>query len=225
LEQLAKHSTKGQPLSDQEMLNLMRSGEIKLPTWVVFPPNGPAPLTVEVHWSLLTNGSRYGIETDMEGNGAFVTKDSYFDPSSGIQEGKLKHTYERSGTFQPTLRVREGTGNVRTYLQQIVVKSKAQFETELKTTWADFKTVLSQHNIPAALNCTHASARDKYTKILPEVLKSTTPIDQILTDIQFVNLTPGRAEFRMLGKERNNLVSYMVEFLIDEDGIWRIKFF
>ena len=225
LEQLAKHTPKDRPLTDQELFNLMRAGDIKLPTFVVFPPNGPAPLTVEVRWWLLTNRSRYGIEIDMGGKGGFVTKDDYFDPNSGMQEGKLKHTYERSGTYQPTLRVHEETGNVRNYQQRIDVKPKAQFESELKTIWADFITALRQRDLAAALNCTHASAREKYTQILPEVLKSPTPIDQILTDIQFVGLTPGRAEFEMIVKEGNDLISYMVEFLIDEDGIWRIKFF
>jgi hypothetical protein len=107
----------------------------------------------------------------------------------------------------------------------VTVKSKAQFEAETKVTWADFKTALGHRDIVAALNCTHASARDKYTKILPEVLKSQTPIDQILTDIRFIKLAAGRAEFEMLIKEGNDLVSYMVIFMLDRDGIWRIQFF
>jgi len=225
LEQLARHTPKDRPFSGQELSDLTRAGNIKLPTLVVFPPNGPVPLTVTVYWSLLTKGSPSIIELDVEGKGSFRSTDSFFDPNSGIQEGKLNYIYERGGTFQPTLRARDEKGNVRTYQRQVVVKSKVQFETDLKTIWADFKTALRQRNIAAALNCTHASAREKYTKILPAVLKSQTPIDTILKDIKFDKLAAGSAEFEMLVKEGNDLVSYMVVFMIDEDGIWRIQFF
>jgi hypothetical protein len=203
----------------------MRAGAIKLPSLIVFPPNGPVPLTATVQWFVPTKGSRSIIEVDVEGKGSFRRTESFFDPSSGIQEGKLNHTYARSGTYQPTVRARDEKGSVSTHQREVIVKTTLQFETELKRIWADFKTALRQRDIAAALNCTHASARDKYTKILPEVLKSQSPIDTILTDIKFEKLAAGRAEFEMLVKKGNDLFSYMVVFRIDEDGIWRIQFF
>ena len=105
------------------------------------------------------------------------------------------------------------------------MKSKSRFEAELKAIWADFKTALRQRDLPAALNCTHASARAKYKEILPALIESKTPIDTILTEIEFEKLEARRAVFEMLVKEGSDLISYRVVFLIDQDGIWRIQFF
>jgi hypothetical protein len=225
LEQLVKHTPKDRRLSDEELMALLRAGEIKLPPFVVFPPNGPAPLTVDIHWSAISDSGPLLIEFDAEGNGSFRSIKGRFDANSGIHEAKFQNTYEHAATYQPTLRVRDNKGNVVTHKREVIVRSKAQFETELQNTWADFKMALRNRDIAAALNCTHFSARDEYTKILPKVLKSQVPIDEILTDIQFVNITGSYADFKMVRKEGNDLISYTVEFMLDDDGLWRIQSF
>ncbi|MGH7827823.1 MAG: hypothetical protein ACREQ7_21940 [Candidatus Binatia bacterium] len=222
MEQLAKHTPKDRPLSDKELLSLMRAGKIKFPPFVVYPANGPAPLTVDIQWSLLSNSGPLIVEFDAEGNGSFRSMDGWFDSHSGIHEGKFKNIYDRAAIYQPTLRVRDDKGNVTTHRRQVIVKSRAQFEAELKNTWADFKLALRNRDIAAALDCTHLSARDKYTKILPEILKSPTPTDEILSDIQFVKFAAGRVEFEMVVKE---LMAYMALFRLDDDGVWRIHSF
>ncbi len=225
LEQLAKRTPRDHPLTDRDLLDLLRSGDLKLPPFIVFPPNGPAPLKVEVRWSVINNSRPAVVEFDPEGNGSYQSADGRFDEHSGIQEGKFIRTYERAGAYRATLRVHDETGHVTTHTRTIDVKPKAVFETEIKSIWADFKAALVQGNLQAALNCTHASAREKYTQILPEVIKSRTPINEILRDIEFVNLLAGQAEFRMLIQEGKDLISYMVLFQLDNDGVWRIKFF
>src|SRR5918992_179286 len=126
LEQLARHTPKDRPLRDQELSDLMRAGAIKLPSLIVFPPNGPVPLTATVQWFVPTKGSRSIIEVDVEGKGSFRRTESFFDPSSGIQEGKLNHTYARSGTYQPTVRARDEKGSVSTHQREVIVKTTLQ---------------------------------------------------------------------------------------------------
>jgi hypothetical protein len=49
LEQLAaKRTSTDEPLSDTDLRALLHSGDVKLPSFSVFPPNGPAPLTVNI---------------------------------------------------------------------------------------------------------------------------------------------------------------------------------
>src|ERR1043166_2301507 len=52
LEQLAEHAPKDHPLTDADLLKLLRSGDINLPPLTVFPLSGPAPLDVDVRWNL-----------------------------------------------------------------------------------------------------------------------------------------------------------------------------
>jgi hypothetical protein len=52
-----------------------------------------------------------------------------------------------------------------------------------------------------------------------------TSIDQILTDIAFVKTTGSVMEYEMLRLEGGTQFSFVVFFALDEDGIWRIKFF
>ena len=69
-----------------------------------------------------------------------------------------------------TLRVHDNAGGVTTHAKQVVAMSKAAFETNLE-----------RGDITSALECVHSSVRDAYQKLLPEVLKSDTPINQILS--------------------------------------------
>ena len=170
MEQLARHAPKDRPLSDEELVKLLKSKDIKSPPLLVSPPSGPAPLTVTVGWFLLSDDNPAQIEIDLEGNETFKPVGVGFDPQSGIQNGKLRHIYEREGTFQVTLRVHDNAGGVTTHAKQVVAMSKAAFETSLE-----------RSDITSALECVHSSVRDAYQKLLPEVLKSGTPINQILS--------------------------------------------
>jgi hypothetical protein len=224
MEQLARHAPKDRPLSDEELVKLLKSGDIKSPPLLVSPPSGPAPLTVTVGWFLLSDDSPAQIEIDLEGNETFKPIGVGFDPHSGIQNGKLRHIYEREGTFQVTLRVRDNAGGVTTHAKQVVAMSKAAFETSLQRVWADYKSSLGSGDITSALECMHSSVRDAYQKLLPEVLKSGTPINQILSDIRFERLLGSSAEFEMVIQEPSSEVSYLVTFDLDVDGVWRLRF-
>ena len=50
-------------------------------------------------------------------------------------------------------------------------------------------------------------------------------IDQVLTNIKFVKLAGIQAEYEMLYTEGNKVFSGLVNFSLDTDGIWRIRFF
>ena len=50
-------------------------------------------------------------------------------------------------------------------------------------------------------------------------------IDQILTDITVVQQSGIDVEYRMIHMEGGVQFSDLVLFTVDEDGVWRIKFF
>ena len=48
---------------------------------------------------------------------------------------------------------------------------------------------------------------------------------QVLTDLRFVGLRENTAEFEMLRTDERGRLSYLVRFVTDVDGIWRLKDF
>lgn len=90
LEQLAKYKPKDRPLTDTELLKLVKSGDIKLLPLQVLPASGPAPLTINVAWYFLSGDSPFQFEIDLDGNGLFKPVDAGFDRQIGVQIGNLK---------------------------------------------------------------------------------------------------------------------------------------
>ena len=220
--QLAMHTPNDRPLTDTELLKLLKNGDIKMPALQVAPLSGPLPLTINVTLSFLSGDSPAEIEIDLEGNGNFMPVAMRFD-SPGIEERTLSHTYDQEGNFQVTLRVHDSDGGVTIHSKQVVVLSEAAFETDLQELWVDYKASLRRNDITSALECMHSSVRDEYRRILPEVLKSGTPINQILTDIRFHRLSGRRAEFEMVRPGTRSDLSYWVVFERDVDGVWRLR--
>ncbi len=48
-------------------------------------------------------------------------------------------------------------------------------------------------------------------------------IDQVLTAIQFVQATGNTVEYEMLRSDSRGQLSYVVRFVLDKDGVWRIQ--
>ena len=49
-------------------------------------------------------------------------------------------------------------------------------------------------------------------------------IDQVLTNITFVKESGLSIEYKMIGSDGGVPFSQLVLFILDDDGIWRIKF-
>ena len=49
-------------------------------------------------------------------------------------------------------------------------------------------------------------------------------IDQVLTDITFAGQRGGNVDYDIDVEEGGETLSHLVRFVLDEDGIWRIRF-
>ena len=68
------------------------------------------------------------------------------------------------------------------------------------------------------------SKRSSYQAMFNGLTIPLTSIDQILTDITFVKQSGVYVEYRMTHMEGSDQFSDLVVFVLDEDGLWRIKF-
>ena len=221
LESLARHTPASRPLTDSEVLDLVKKGEITLQPLQVSPPSGPAPLTVEIQWFTYSIDNPVHVEFDFNGDRVFQAP----EPQSNPQHGKTTHTYQHEGDFQLTMRVRNREGQVSTYAARVTVMSVAAFDSELRAIWDEMKRALRARDVSSALECIHSSSRARYQTTRGAVLRTAEPIDWVLTDIQFVQSRESSAEYQMLRADDRGRLSYLVRFAVDVDGRWRLRSF
>lgn len=226
-ENLAQHTPESRPLTDRELLDLLKQGKIVVSPLQVTPSRGPAPLTVDLHWTRYPVETIHEVEIDFNGDGEYEFLESKLSQKDGlIKDGRLKHTYTNEGRFPLTMRTRDSEGQKNIYKLEVTVVSQTQFDAELQRLWSEFKRTLGEYrDVTAALECIHSSKRLSYQKSLSEIIKIEKPIDQILTDISLVKIDGARAEYQMLRMDNGVRISHFVLFAMDQDGIWRIKFF
>jgi len=67
--------------------------------------------------------------------------------------------------------------------------------------------------------------RDGYGDMLRALTIPFSDIDLVLREIAFVSLEADRAEYQMIRIEGGMRLSYLVVFVRDDDGVWRLEFF
>jgi hypothetical protein len=69
-------------------------------------------------------------------------------------------------------------------------------------------------------------SRDRYRAIFNAVGAGLSGVDSILTNIQLVVIRTNEVEFAMLRTGADNVErSYYIQFVLDNDGVWRLRMF
>ncbi len=167
-----------------------------------------------------TLSSRNSIsQVELDGNG-----DGTIDFTGSTLRG-VTVTFAQSGLYFPSVRVTESSGVVRTATAMVQIFDQIQLNTALQAKWAAMKNALRQGNISAALPYIVARRRTTYQNMFNSLTIPFADIDQILANINFVRVRGVDAEYEMSIVKGGSQYSYMVLFSLDEDGVWRIKFF
>lgn len=127
--------------------------------------------------------------------------------------------------YYPTVRVTEPSGITRNETSLIQVLDQEQLNSMLLSKWQSMKNALRQGNVALAVSHIVGRRRATYQTMLNALTVPYANIDQVLANISFVEQRGIEAEYRMTVVEGGFQYSYLVLFAIDEDGVWRIKFF
>jgi hypothetical protein len=157
------------------------------------------------------------IELDANGDGSI-------DFSGTTLQG-FKVTFAESGLYFPTVKVTEVGGAVRNATAVIQIFDPIQLDTFLQNKWQSMKDFLRAGNIAAALSYIALRERGTYENMLNALTAPLSNIDQVLTNITLFRQQAKNVEYKMNRTEGGLGYSYLVIFTIDEDGVWRIKFF
>jgi len=134
-------------------------------------------------------------------------------------------TFSAPGLYFPEVTVTEMGGAVRTATTVLQVLDDNDMDAFLQSKWQAMKDALRQGNITLALTHIVARRRSIYQGMFNASTVPLSNIDQVLTNITLVQLRGIEAEYTMTAIDGGFQYSYLVLFALDEDGIWRIKFF
>ena len=97
--------------------------------------------------------------------------------------------------------------------------------TLLEAKWRELKDALRGGNVAGALQLVAESRRDRYREIFQNMTVPPSQVDLVLTSLRFVQFRDNTVEFEMLRTDERGQLSYLVRFVVDVDGIWRLKDF
>jgi hypothetical protein len=177
------------------------------------PTFGVAPLDVDLQATFL--GAASGYQWDVDNNG---TTDF-----SGAGLTTVTAHYATPGLYFPTVTVIGKQGAPTTVRLAVLVRSEADLIVLLEGKWKALKDALRAGDISRALGFVARSRRTQYQEVFQNLTVPLAGIDQVMTDIRFVKTAGPTAEFEMLRAEDGLVLSYLVRFIIDEDGLWRLR--
>ncbi len=180
-----------------------------------YPVLGTAPQSVRFSMTGLKQIAR--VELDLDGDGTI-------DWQGATLEGQ-EFPLREAGLYFPTVRVTDAEGKIYTENALVQVFDPKELDAILQAKWTAMKGALRQGDIGRAVNYMVMKKRDGYQKMFESLTIPLSSIDQILTDIKFVKLAGIHVEYEMLYSEKGVMMSGLVNFSLDTDGIWRINFF
>jgi hypothetical protein len=182
----------------------------------LWPPSGPAPLTVGLVWIAREEPPPQAVEMDADGDGV--------PEVVGTRDEAFGHTYQKPGYYAATIRVRDAQGDVRTFQSPVTVLTPAAFDAQLQGLWAALKDAFSRGDVEAALECVAAQERPRTGELLRSLPRADS--EKALPAIRFVEFRVVQAVYASVrppdwGK---GLLPVPLElrFAPDMDGVWRI---
>lgn len=156
------------------------------------------------------------VELDTDGNG---TPD-FTGPSL---DGQI-FTYTTPGLYLPRVTITDpqGTRDATTIVQ---VYDRTTLDALLQTKWSGLKVALRGGDIARALAFIVAQSRARYQGALTVLTPDLPAIDSVLTDLTLVRVRGREAISEMRRSDAGILKSFEVRFVIDADGIWRLRAF
>jgi hypothetical protein len=129
------------------------------------------------------------------------------------------------GLFLPKVTVTDQANNVHTRTAIVWAASRDELEMLLQSKWTAMKNALRSADIQGALKHIVINKRPQYEQVFNSLTIPYSQIDQVLTSITFIEMNGAVAEYEMLRTEEGGEFAYLVRFVVDEDGIWRIESF
>jgi hypothetical protein len=180
------------------------------------PAAGLSPLTIG--FSLWSSVGIADISLDVNGDGSADFHGQSLDAA--------RFVLAQPGIYTPRATIIDSLGRTHDATTVVEVFDAAALDRRLQAVWRGVKDALRAGNTAGAVALIHSDTRDRYREQFDQLSAATlASVDSIMTDITFVGAGFGGAQYEMVRQENGQTFSYAVWFLLDQDGLWRLRRF
>jgi sugar lactone lactonase YvrE len=181
------------------------------------PESGTAPL--QVTFSVSSPRPVVQVALDFDGNGSV----DFRGPSLDGQ----RFAYSQPGLYVATIAVTDSQGVQSSAAAIVQVFDRSQLDTFLQGKWNALRDALSRADVPAAVSLFALASRDAYQDQL-DALAGAGALKQVGSDlgaIRMVRTMANAAEYEVRTLRNAAEYSFYVLFVVDSDGVWRLRVF
>lgn len=181
------------------------------------PESGIVPL--QVTFSVSAPRPVAQVALDLDGNGSVDFHGASLDGQS--------FTYSQPGLYVANVAVTDSQGTQTNAAAIIQVLDRAQLEALLQAKWNALRDALSRADVAGAVSLFAQASRDAYQDQLG-ALAGVGALGQVASDLGPIRLVRTRvnaAEYEMRAIRNAVEYSFHVLFVVDGDGVWRLRAF
>ena len=176
---------------------------------------GAAPLSVNLAVTSQTGSPIQTIGVDPGGNGSVGSI-----TASGL-DGSVSLTYPAPGTYIVNVTITDALGS-HSQAVAITVWDPAQMDSFFNAVWTGVNNALIAGDKAKALTYLNASAQAKYGPVFDALLPSMPFIIESYSPLQRLQVYPNIGEYAVNRTIHGMNRIYLIYFLLDNDGVWRI---
>jgi hypothetical protein len=192
------------------------------PTPVVLtarPSVGGAPLyAIDYYVKNRTGSSIVTMEFAKSGAGPFKPLATV----SGKFTASYPDDYRAPGVYQPVVRLTDDQGRIQLGSTTVVVEDPLAVDLMLRDVWAGMNAALSAGDTVKAQKYLSGEALARYASVFQDLGTQLPSIVQAVSPITKVELANDYAEYSAVRRVNNVNKVFLIYFVRDGDGIWRV---
>jgi hypothetical protein len=174
-----------------------------------------SPLPVTLSYTFNSSTAIQSVSVDFDGDGTAEIIDA--DPATILSGG-----YSTPGVYVTRLGVTDQQGQVSTAEVGIAVHDVVGMDALFKSLWNGMNAALLAGDKATALTFLTARAREKYGPVFDVLLLHMSEIISSYSPLRGVTVTPGYAEYALNRTINGEKRIFLIYFLKDADGVWRL---
>lgn len=178
------------------------------------PQSGVGPLTTRFTVSLASPAiSRIQADYDGDGTVDFSTT----DPTALIE-----HVYSQPGIYQATLTVTDVQNGTHNQTTAVVVHNAQQMDQLFTALWDGMNGALVAGDVNRATGYLNESAKRKYQPVFQALLPHMSQIISSYSPLKRLSISETIGEYAVMRPYNGQNRVYLIYFLRDENGVWRV---
>lgn len=211
--QITVVGTTPQGQSATTRISVTRTGDAPVKV-TASPAQGLGPLNVSFSIASQTGNPIQHIQADFDGDGV-VDFDSA-DPSAPIE-----FVYLNPGVYQAKFTVID-TQSAYTQSVMIAVKTPDEIDQAVRAAWDGMTQALVKQDLPSALQYLSPESRDNYQPVFEALATEMRKVVRSFSALKQSQIHSEYAEYAIRSDDNGVDRLYLIYFVQDSDGVWRI---